>query len=189
MALTDSKVRVGVTGNVYVAPVGTTLPTDVSTPLESAFKEVGHVSEDALTESLDISTEILKSWQRPTGIRTLTTEVSWTFQFQMMETSPLNLELFYGDADTTVSGGVATTAIKAWPVGKPYAMVIEITDGDVVTRFALPRIEVGERGEVNHTNTEGTVYDVTVNVMGTSIDDLGYRITNDPAFIADGGLS
>lgn len=184
MALNDNAVRVGVTGEVYVAPPGTTLPTDVTTPLSAAFVSVGHISQDALTEGLEITTEVLRSWQRPIGIRTLTTEVTWTFQFQMMETSPLNLELYYGGADTTVASGVATTAIKAWPEATPKTMIVEIIDGDIITRFALPKVEVGERGEINHVNTAGTMYDVTVNVLGTSLDDMGYRLTNDPAMIA-----
>jgi hypothetical protein len=184
MALNDDAVRVGVTGRVFFAPVGTALPNTVDTALNAAFDEVGHISEDALTESLEISTEVLRSWQRPIGIRTLTTEVNWTWQFQMMETSPLNLELYYGGAETTVAGGVATTAIPAWPQGVAKACVIEIEDGDIITRYALPKVEIGERGEVNHVNTEGTVYDVTVNVLGTSLDDMGYRITNDPTFVA-----
>lgn len=184
MALNDDAVRVGITGRVHLAPVGTALPTDVTAPLSAAFVDVGHISEDALTESLEISTEVLRSWQRPIGIRTLTTEVNWTFQFQMLETSPLNLELYYGGADTTVATGVATTAIPAWPSGVQKACVIEILDGNITTRFAIPKVEVGERGEVNHTNTEGTMYDVTLNVLGTSLDDMGYRITNDPTFVA-----
>lgn len=182
--LNDDAVRVGVTGRVYLAPVGTTLPTDVTTPLNASFVEVGHISEDALTESLEINTEKLRSWQRPIGIRTLTTEVNWTFQFQMLETSPLNLELYYGGAESTVATGVATTAIKAWPQGVAKAAVIEIEDGDVITRFAIPKVEVGDRGEVNHVNTDGTMYDVTLNVLGTDLDDMGYRITNDPTFVS-----
>jgi len=182
--LNDDAVRVGVTGNVYVAPVGTPLPEDVTTPLNAAFVAVGHISEDALTESLEITTEMLRSWQRPIGIRTLTTEVNWTFQFQMLETSPLALELYYGNAETTAGAGVATTAIKAWPQSTPKAFVIEIEDGDVLTRFAIPKVQIGERGEINHVNTAGTFYDVTANVLGTSLDDMGYRITNDPYMIA-----
>jgi hypothetical protein len=184
MALNDEAVRVGVTGHVYAGPVGSILPTDVTTPLDAAFVEVGHISEDALTESLEITTELLRSWQRPIGIRTLTTEVNWTFQFQMLETSPLNLELYYGGAVTTASGGVATTAIQAWPDATPKTMIIEILDGDIITRFSLPKVEIGERGEINHVNTAGTMYDVTVNVLGTSLDEMGYRITNDPSMVA-----
>lgn len=176
-------VRVGVTGTVYVAPTGTTLPTDVTTALDAAFQSVGFISEEALVESLTITKERLRAWQRPVGIRTLTTEVDWTFQFGMLETSPLVLDLYYGGAESEVTSGVATTSILAWPESRQYAMVIEIVDGDVVTRYAIPVVEIGEREEVNHTNTEGTIWGVTTSVMGSDLDDMGYRLTNDPAFV------
>lgn len=183
--LTPSAVRVGVTGKVFIAPLGTTLPTTIAASLNAAFKSVGFISEDALVESLDITTERLRAWQRPVGIRTLTTEVAWTFQFSMMETSPLVLDLYYGlDDGSSVAGGVATTAIKAFPQSIARAMVIEIEDGDVTTRYAIPSVEIGERQEINHNLSEGTMYGVTVNVMGTSLDDMGYRITDDPNFVA-----
>lgn len=180
----EDAVRVGVTGTVFVGPKGTALPDDVTTPLNAAFKSVGFISEDALTESLAITTERLRAWQRPVGIRTLTTEVEWTFQFGMLETSPLVLDLYYGGAETTVDTGIATTAILAWPTSTQRAMVIEIEDGEVLTRYAVPVVEIGEREEINHSNTEGTIWGVTVNVMGSSIDEMGFRITNDPEFIA-----
>ena len=180
----EEAVRVGVTGTVWVAPVGTALPDDVTTPLNAAFESVGYISEDALVEALSITQELLRAWQRPIGLRTLTTEVAWTFQFGMLETSPLVLDLYYGGAETTVDTGVAATAIKAWPTSSRKAMVIEIEDGDVITRYAIPVVEIGEREEVNHTNTEGTIWGVTVNVMGSSLDEMGFRYTNDPTFVA-----
>lgn len=180
----EDAVRVGVTGTVYVAPKGTALPTDVTTSLNAAFESVGFISEDALTESLSITTERLKAWQRPVGIRSLTTDIEWTFQFGMLETSPLALELFYAGAESTVDTGIATTTISATPSSPQKAMVVEIVDGDVITRYAIPVVEIGDRDEVEHTNSAGTVWGVTVNVMGSSLDDLGYRITNDPAFVA-----
>lgn len=184
MALNDDAVRVAVTGSVHLAPVGTTLPTDVTSSLDPGFTEVGHISEDALTESYEVTKEKLRSWQRKTGIRTLSTEVNWTFQFTMMETSPLNLELYYEGAETTVAGGVATTAIPAVGTTIAKACVVELVDGDIITRYAIPKVEVGEREEINHTNADGTMYGVTLEVLGTVLDDLGYRITNDPEFVA-----
>lgn len=180
----EEAVRVGVTGTVWMAPTGSTLPDDVTTPLDAAFESVGFISEDALVESLSITKELLRAWQRPIGLRTLTTEVSWTFQFGMLETSPLVLDLYYGGAETTVDTGVAATAILAWPTSERKAMVIEIEDGDVITRYAIPVVEIGEREEVNHTNTEGTIWGVTVNVLGSSLDEMGLRYTNDPTFVA-----
>jgi hypothetical protein len=181
---TPEAVRVGVTGKVYVGPLGTALPDDVTTPLNAAFESVGFISEDALTEALSITTERLRAWQRPVGIRSLTTEVEWTFEFGMLETSPLVLDLYYGGAETTVDTGVATTGILAWPTSTQRAMVIEIEDGDVITRYAIPVVEIGDREEVNHTNTEGTIWGVTVNVMGSNLDEMAFRITNDPSFVA-----
>ncbi len=181
---TPEAVRVGVTGTVYLGPLGTTLPTDVDDTLNAAFKSVGFISEEALTEALAITTERLRAWQRPVGIRTLTTEVEWTFQFGMLETSPLVLDLYYGlDDGTTVAGGLATTSITAFPRSVQRAMVIEIVDGDVITRYAIPVVEVGDREEIAHNLSEGTIWGVTVNVMGSALDDMGFRYTNDPAFI------
>jgi hypothetical protein len=102
----------------------------------------------------------------------------------MLETSPLVLDLYYGGAETSVATGVATTGILAWPTSTQRAMVIEIVDGDVSTRYAIPVVEIGDREEVSHSNTEGTVWGVTVNVLGSSIDEMGFRITNDPEFVA-----
>lgn len=180
-------VRVGITGTVYIAPVGTALPTDIAASLNAAFVSVGFISEEALTESLEITKEKLRAWQRPVGIRNLTTEVNWSFQFGMLETSPLVLDLYYDlDDGTSVAGGVATTAIKAFPQSNQRAMVIEIVDGDVTTRYAIPVVEIGEREEVTHNLSEGTIWGVTADVMGSDLEDMGYRITDDPTFVALG---
>lgn len=182
MALNEDLVRVGITGSVHCAPVGTTLPTTIVAAL-TGFTEVGLITPDALTESLEVTKEILRAWQRPTGVRTLTTEVNWTWQFQAMEASPLVLELFYGGAESVVAGGIATTTIPVLPADTEKAWVIEIVDGSITTRYVIPKGDITERGETVHRGTEGTVYDLTVAVLGTTIDDLGYRITNDPEFV------
>ena len=54
------KPRVG--GAMYVAPLGTELPTDATSPLSSAYKSLGYISEDGLTNNNTKSTETVKAW-------------------------------------------------------------------------------------------------------------------------------
>ncbi len=172
-------VRVAVTTEVYVAAKGTTLPTNLD-PLGPEFRKVGFTDMDALTESLDVTKEILRASQRPNGVRTLTTEINWTWQFKAMETSKLILELFYLGGQTTTVGGISTTVIPATPGVTERVFVLEEVDGDITTRYVIPLGDVTSRGEVPHRGTEGVTYDLTVAVLGTDLSDLGYRITDDP---------
>ena len=166
-----------------MAPVGTALPTNIATALNAAFKPVGHISEDAVTESYSVTTEKIKSWQSKAGVRTVITEFEWTFQFVALETSPLIFDLYYGDVTGTTATGITTTVIPNDPVPLQKACVVEITDGTVIRRYAFSKVEVSDRGEVNHSGGEGTGYDLTISVLG-GVSSLGSIITNDPAFAA-----
>jgi hypothetical protein len=184
MAENTDAVRVGVLMKVYAAPIGTALPTDLAA-LSASFTEVGLVDLDALTESLDVTKEILRANQKPNGVRTLTTEINWTWQFKAMERNALVLELFYLGATSAVATGITTTTIPASPGDTRKVFVVEEFDGDVHTRFVIPAGDVTARGEVPHRGTEGVSYDMTVAVLGTSLSDLGYIISDDPFLAAD----
>lgn len=179
MAGNDELVRVGALTWIYVAPLGTALPEDLD-PLGPAFLNIGYTDMDALTESLDVTTEILRASQKPGGVRTLVTEVNWSWNFKALESSKKVLEMFYLGAQSVTAGGITKTSIPGSPEVKRYVMVLEEIDGDVTTRFVLPAASIGERGEVPHRGTEGVVYDMTANVMATTLDDLGYRYSDDP---------
>lgn len=49
-------------GAIYVAPAGTTLPTDTTTTLAAAFKSLGYCSEDGLTNSNETESSDIKAW-------------------------------------------------------------------------------------------------------------------------------
>ena len=51
-----------VAGAVYRAPLGTTLPTDATTALASAFADMGYISEDGIVNSNSPETEKIKAW-------------------------------------------------------------------------------------------------------------------------------
>ena len=43
-------------GGVWIAPLGTALPTDETTALNAAFKSAGYIGEDGLTETIERAT-------------------------------------------------------------------------------------------------------------------------------------
>ena len=51
-----NELLVASSGSVYVAPVGTTLPTSATASLNAAFTELGYVTEDGV--SLNVEPQI-----------------------------------------------------------------------------------------------------------------------------------
>ena len=50
------------TGGIYLAPIGTTGPTDVSTALGAAYKSAGYIGDDGVTEANERDTSKIKAW-------------------------------------------------------------------------------------------------------------------------------
>ena len=87
-----------VTGAIFVAPVGTPLPTDATTALNEAFECIGYVSEDGVTIEEERDTEDMVAWGGDT-VYTSQTTYSETFSFTPIEVNPVVAKMEYGDAN------------------------------------------------------------------------------------------
>jgi hypothetical protein len=153
--LDASKVEVAVTGAVYLAPLGTTLPTDSAAELDGDFQNVGYLSEDGITETPEEDTTEIQAWQNGDVVRRVLTSHEIQYGFTMIETNEVSLKAYYGN----YAGGDVKVTGDQLP---RQCMVIETIDDGKLRRRVVPVAQVTERGEVNLTNDDATGYEVTV---------------------------
>lgn len=158
MPLTSDNVRVGVTGAIYVAPAGTTLPTDATTALDAAFEELGYADESGVVEAQAEQITNIKAWQNSAVVRKILTEHDLTYQFTALETNPVVLEAFYGNYTDGPDGVVEIQG----EVAPNVCWVIEVEDGTSTTRIVVPDGQVTTRGQVTYGATDAVKYPMTV---------------------------
>jgi hypothetical protein len=159
VSLDSSKVRVAVTGVIAVAPTGSTAPTTASSVMAVAFKDLGYVGEDGVTETRDRSSDSIKAWQNADIVREVITEANLTYQFVMIETKKETVELFYGATVNTTDGSLIVVPANT---GGRRAYILDVIDGDQFIRTWIPQGEIIEVGEQVYANGEPIGYEVTV---------------------------
>jgi len=179
MANTVTNVTTGkpkTTGAIWVAPVGSTLPTDATTALDAAFKCLGYASEDGVTNANSPDTDTVKAW----GGDTVLTPVNGkddTWSFTLIEALNADvLKFVYGSAN--VSGTLATglTVSANSNDTDDVALVIEmVLRGGAVKRVVLPICHVTEVGEVSYTDADAVGYETTVTAQPDSAGNTHYE--------------
>ena len=107
--VTVSKPKVG--GAVYRAPLGTTPPTDSTTALDKAFKSLGYISEDGLTNSNSPESDSIPAWGGDKVLYYQTAKDD-TFGFMLIEAMNEDvLKTVYGDKNVTDTLSAASTAV------------------------------------------------------------------------------
>lgn len=166
MANTASKVKVGVTGSVWVGATSATAPTSAISSL-TGFTELGYVGPDGLEETRDRSTNQIRAWQNGDLIREVVTESTATFKFMLMETTKAVIELFYGGS-VTGTGDSAKVDVLPGATGGKKSFVFNVVDGTSVQRTYVPTGEVLAVEAVKSANGEVIGYGVTVTAYPSS---------------------
>jgi hypothetical protein len=160
MARDVDAVYVGADGRGYVAPRGTSAPTSASSTLNAAFKELGWIHEDGLTEAANADSAEIKAWDGTT-VRKVMTGSEFTFQVKFLETNEQTLELYYSGSAVAANTGQSKIDVKA-PTGDRRAFVFDVLDGSHVVRIYIADGEVTERGDIVYANGEAIGYEVTI---------------------------
>lgn len=163
-----SAVRVGVSGIIATAALGTTAPTSAVSSI-AAFTDVGYVGEDGVTETNDQTIEKIHAWQNNVTVRTTVTEGESSFQFVLLETNINTIALAYGST-VDVNGSI----IVSPGVERPHkAFVLDIIDGANINRNWIPDGQITELGDVVYANGEAIGYEVTLTAYAHASLDSG----------------
>jgi len=175
MANTATNVSVGkpkITGGIWRAPIGTTLPTDAVTALDAAFVTVGYVSSDGVTNNNGLSTDSLRAWGGDV-VLIYQTETTDTFAFNLLEVlNPDALKVPFGDDNVTgtLTTGITLRANAADKGEHVYVIDMILRDG-ALKRIVIPDGKVSEIGEVTYKDDEAIAYPVTITAQAGTDGD------------------
>lgn len=181
MALVADEVRVGITGELFSAPLGTTAPTDASTALNAAFIGHGYVSEDGVTENWDDSVDTIVAWQNAVTVRAVRTESTLTLACTLIQTRGSNLELFYPGSSVVANLTEWKIDVKP-PTSDKRAFVLNVVDGSEIIRIYLGNAELTERGEVPYQNGDAVMYPVTITAYPDDNGNLMQKFSTSAAW-------
>ena len=172
--VTAAKPKTG--GAVYVADTGTTLPTNATTDIGSAFVCLGYISEDGLTNSSSISTETIKAWGGD-DVLVVNQGREDTFAFTLIEgLNEAVLGFVFGDDNVsgTLDTGI-TVNVNSDDLPDKAIVIDMIMRNDALKRICIPQASITKVGEVPYTDSDTVGYEVTLTAIADSAGNNHYE--------------
>lgn len=156
------------TGAIFVAPAGTPVPTDATTVLPAAFKNLGYVSEDGLVNGTETDTESVNDWSGDMVLEDQTS-FSESFAFALIETNIETLKFYYGPDKVTEAAGVITIKQNSKTLPESVLVVELVLTGGRVKRIVVPRGKIADRSnEITYANGEPISYPINLRALPDS---------------------
>lgn len=184
------EVIVAGSGQVWFAPVGTTLPAvgdDPTAALNAAFVPAGYLTEDGPTLSVGSEVTDFMAWQSRTAIRREKQTQDIQFSFVLQQWNSENISLAFGGGTVTDEGG------GLWSYQFPEAddaldersLVVDTVDGDNNFRFVIARGNVTEAVESQFTRTATAQLPITFKALQPTTGSIAYVNTDAVGFEAN----
>lgn len=153
---------------LWIAPVGTALPTDV-TALPEAWKPLGYTTPDGVEQMMELETNDIMTWQDKSPVRTVTKSRIFSYKFMLLQWNPRTLALYMGTTEPTpAADGSFTLNIGADDTPTEHALVIDVNDAGTRARFALLRTALTATDSLALKQGEAAPLGVTVKALAVN---------------------
>lgn len=181
-----SQIVVGANGTISVAPVGSPLPTDVASPLDGAFAELGFTDDSGVKFTDARTYNPVPAWQSLYPIAQLLQSKESTLAFVLRQWNSANVLLgFGGGAIDGIGGGARNTvaiALTGFSGTDSFHLTYAAAESAVITRgtnytaagikaafegiagvdFAVTVSDVSDNGFIIEWDAVGTATAITV---------------------------
>lgn len=174
-------------GYFFAAPIGTARP-DALEALGAEFKNLGYISDDGVTESVDEDATDVNDLN---GDNVLSEQASHTktFGLTLIETKAATLREYFGDACVTDADGMITVEeVSGARVSKAYVFDF-VLQGGRRERIFIPNGKVTEVGEIARSSGEVVGYEVTITCFPDERGVKTYRWIESTETSAASGVS
>jgi hypothetical protein len=174
MAGTTANAALWQNADVYIADVGATAPTDVSSTWDASWEAAGLLNgEDGFVMSRDEEVAEHFAWG---GVLVKKTRRNHkrTVQFTALEDNPVVFRLINPGSSAPVTQSGLTTSVVKVPVVEEFAIGFEVRDGNKIKRRTVKRATLEEVGEVTESESGLASVQITVVIL-TEEDGELYR--------------
>ena len=158
-----------ISGSVFVAPKGTTLPSDATTKLGDAFTCLGYISEDGLENNNEMDVSEIKAWGGAIVYRSLN-GLNDNFGLKLIESENIDvLKNVYGDSNVTedVEGNITVDIVTEDPQEKVWVFDLSLRGGRS-KRIIIPDGAVTSRDTITYNDSDAIAYGITVSAYPDS---------------------
>ena len=179
MANTATNVSTGkpaITGGIYRAALGTTLPTDATTTLPGTFTSLGYIAAGGVTNSIGLESDSYKAWGGDI-VLTYQTDKTDTFAFGLIEIlNKTTYEVVYGASNVsgTVATGLTVNANASEPEEYVYVIELALRNG-AYKRVVIPDGKISEIGDIVYTDDDAISYPVTITAQADASGNTHYE--------------
>jgi len=173
--VTAAKPKIG--GAISLAPLTTTLPTTADGTLDVGFESLGYVSDEGLTRSMSLDTEVIKAWGGDT-VLVLDNGKTETYQFTLLDaTSILSLKLMHGESNVTGNSLASGISVKSNNSEKEkHAFVVDMIEAEnTLHRIVIPKGVVTEIGDITYVDNEPIRGNVTITALADDNGNTAYE--------------